>query len=40
LVVEESAGYLRGTLVSIKINCDDRYYRFTSEAETTQHKYF
>lgn len=40
LVVEESAGYLRGTLVGIKINCDDRYYRFTSEAETTQHKYF
>lgn len=28
-----------GTLVSIKINCDDRYYRFKSE-ETAQVKYF
>ncbi|OZY39225.1 hypothetical protein CJF43_24105 [Pseudomonas fragi] len=40
LIVEENTRVLRGTMVSIKINCDDRYYRFTSEAEPTQHQYF
>lgn len=40
LVVDKSSGNLRGTMVSIKINCDDRYYRFSSEAETSQHQYF
>lgn len=38
--IEQNAVELRGTLVSIKINCDDRYYRFTSEAEPKQHQYF
>lgn len=40
LIVEECASDLRGTMVSIKINCDGRYYRFTSEAEPTQQQYF
>jgi hypothetical protein len=40
LKVEVNAAELRGTLVSIKINCDDRYYSFTSEAEPKQHQYF
>lgn len=40
LKVEGSAAELRGTLVSIKINCDDRYYRFASESEPKQLQYF
>lgn len=40
LIVEKNSEELQGTLVSIKINCDDRYYRFTSEVEPAQHKYF
>lgn len=40
LKVEKNEATLHGTMVSIKINCDDRYYRFTSEAEPKQHQYF
>lgn len=40
VTVEKSAEILNGTLVSIKINCDDRYYRFSSEAQHLQQQYF
>ncbi|BCY02042.1 ATP-binding protein [Stutzerimonas stutzeri] len=40
LKVERNEATLHGTMVSIKINCDDRYYRFTSETEPKQHQYF
>lgn len=40
VVVEKSIEHLDGTLVSIKINCDNRYYRFLSESKAAQKQYF
>lgn len=40
LIVENTSGNLNGTMVSIKINCDDRYYRFSSEPEPLAQQYF
>lgn len=40
VAVDMNSEQLNGTLVSIKINCDDRYYKFTSEASHDQQKYF
>jgi len=40
LKIEEGPTEMHGTIVSIKINCDDRYYRFVSEVEPKQHQYF
>lgn len=38
--VARSKYELGGTLVSIKINCDDRYYRFVSEAKENDVQFF
>jgi hypothetical protein len=39
-VVERSKYDLSGTLVSIKINCDDKHYKFKSEITDGQFKFF
>jgi hypothetical protein len=38
--VEKSKYGFEGTLISISVNCDNRYYRFSSEAESSQQQYF
>lgn len=38
--VSSIPGYFSGTLVSITVNCDNKYYRFKSEATTKAPNYF